>query len=97
MTKVLVQYRLKENTSARDFETWLTTRDSPALRGLPSAVGYTNHRVRGLLMGDRGPDCDYVEMFDIPDFDGFTKQGMPGEVVQAVIGDTSNSSIIRAS
>ncbi|HEY0085133.1 MAG TPA: hypothetical protein VGB65_04400 [Allosphingosinicella sp.] len=87
MTKLLVQYRLKASTSPRDFEAWVTTRDYPAMRGLPHVAGYTNYRVRGLLMGEGEPDCDYVEMFDIPDFEGFTSEDMPGPVVQAIIGE----------
>lgn len=35
-------------------------------------------------MGEGAPSVQYVEIFDIPDMDGFTSEDMPGETVQNI-------------
>ncbi|MES2444386.1 MAG: REDY-like protein HapK [Pseudomonadota bacterium] len=87
MAKVLLQYRLKPGTSHAEFEAWVRTTDYPAMRGIARVAHFANHRVRGLLLGEGEPDCDYVEVFDIPDLDGFTGEDMPGPVIQGIMGD----------
>ena len=87
MAKVLLQYRLKHGTSPEEFEAWVRATDYPTIRGIARVAHFANHRVRGLLLGEGEPDCDYVEIFDIPDLDGFTGEDMPGPVIQGIMGD----------
>ena len=87
MAKILIQYRLQPGVTPADFEAWVRDTDYPVMRGITRVAHYANHRVRGLLIGEGEPDCDYVEIFDIPDLDGFTGEDMPGAVVQGIMGD----------
>ena len=87
MAKVLLYYRLKPGVSHVDSEEWVRTTDYPAMRGIARVAHFANHRVRGLLMGEGEPGMDYVELFDIPDLDGFTGEDMPGPVIQGIMGD----------
>jgi hypothetical protein len=57
------------------------------MRGLSRVSSYVNHRAERLLMGEGAPSMDYIEVFDIPDLDGFVAQDMPGGVVQAIMGE----------
>ena len=87
MAKVLLYYRLKPGVSHVDYEEWVRTTDYPAMRGIARVAHFANHRVRGLLMGEGEPGMDYVEIFDIPDLDGFTGEDMPGPVIQGIMGE----------
>lgn len=87
MAKIVLQYKLKPGVSPADFEEWVRTTDYPTMRGISRVASFANHRVRGLLIGDGEPDCDYVEIFDIPDLEGFTGEDMPGPTVQGIMGD----------
>lgn len=87
MAKVILHYRLKPGTTNDDFEAWVRSTDYPTMRGISRVASFSNHRVRGLLMGEGDPGMDYIEIFDIPDLDGFTAQDMPGEVIQGIMGD----------
>lgn len=87
MAKILIHYKLKPGVTPEDFETWVHTTDYPAMRGIGRVSSYSNHRARALLMGEGEPAMDYVEIFDIPDLDGFTTEDMPGPVVQSIMGD----------
>lgn len=87
MAKVILTYRLKPDVSPQSFEDWVRTVDYPTMRGLTRVASFANHRVRGLLIGEGDPGMDYVEIFDIPDLDGFTAEDMPGPVVQGIMGD----------
>ena len=87
MAKLFLTYRLKPGVTADAFETWIRDRDYPAMRGLARVASYVNHRAERLLMGEGRPSMDYVEVFDIPDLDGFVGQDMPGGVVQAIMGE----------
>ncbi|MES2987813.1 MAG: REDY-like protein HapK, partial [Pseudomonadota bacterium] len=57
------------------------------MRGLSRVSSFTNTRVTGLLMGEGEPGMDYIEIFDVPDLNGFVTQDMPGGVVQGIMGD----------
>jgi hypothetical protein len=87
MAKVLLQYHLKPGTSHDDYEDWVRATDYPTMRGIARVASFANHRVRGHLIGEGDPDCHYVEIFDIPDLEGFTSEDMPGPVIQGIMGD----------
>ncbi len=56
------------------------------MRAITRVASFTNHRVERLLIGEGVPSVDYVEVFDIPDLDGFTAEDLGGETLQAVMG-----------
>ncbi|RYY23768.1 MAG: REDY-like protein HapK [Sphingomonadales bacterium] len=87
MAKIILTYRLKPNVTAISFEDWVRTTDYPAMRGLARVASYTNNRVTGLLMGEGEPGMDYIEIFDVPDLNGFVAQDMPGDVIQGIMGE----------
>lgn len=87
MAKVILTYRLKPGVTQQSFEDWVRSTDYPTMRGLTRVASFANHRVRGLLIGEGDPGMDYIEIFDIPDLDGFTAEDMPGPVVQGIMGD----------
>lgn len=87
MAKIILTYRLKSGVTPEDFESWVRSTDYPAMRGLSRVSSFANHRVTGLLMGEGEPGMDYIEIFDVPDLDGFVTQDMPGGVVQAIMGE----------
>ena len=87
MAKVILHYRLKPGVAREDFENWVRATDYPTIRGIARVASFANHRVRGLLIGEGDPGMDYVEIFDIPDLDGFTAEDLPGDVIQAIMGD----------
>jgi hypothetical protein len=86
MAALILKYRLKDGVTPADFENWVKTIDQPAMRGLARVAAFDTYRVTGLLLGEGAPSVDYVEVFDIPDLNGFTGQDMPGETVQSVMG-----------
>ena len=58
------------------------------MRGLARVASFTTYRVeRNLLDADAAPSVQYVEVFDVPDLDGFTAEDMPGETVQRIMGE----------
>lgn len=86
MTTLILRYRLKAGTTAADFETWVTTVDHPSMRGLRRVKRFETYKVTGLLMGEGPPSADYIEVFEIDDFAGFTGEDMAGATVQSVMG-----------
>ncbi len=86
MANLLLLYKLKPGVTREQFEAWVRKVDYPAMRGIRRVASYVNHRAERLLMGEGEPSVDYVEVFDIPDLDGFVAQDMGGPVIQSVIG-----------
>jgi hypothetical protein len=86
MATLFLTYKLKPGTAPEDFENWIRNTDYPAMRGLSRVSSYVNHRAERLLMGEGAPSMDYIEVFDIPDLDGFVAEDMPGATVQGVMG-----------
>ncbi len=86
MTNIILTYRLKAGTTAADFETWVKGTDHPAMRGLKRVKRFETYKVTGLLMGDGAPSAQYIEVFEIDDFAGFTGEDMAGGVVQGIMG-----------
>lgn len=87
MAKVILTYNLKPGVTQDDFEAWVRSTDYPTMRGLSRVAAFANHRVRGLLLGEGEPPMEYIEIFDIPDLDGFVGEDMPGSVVQGIMGE----------
>lgn len=86
MAKLILQYRLKPGVTKDDFEHWVRTTDYPTMRGISRVADFRTYRIRGLLLGEGEAPMDYVELFDIPDLDGFTSEDMAGPVVQGIMG-----------
>lgn len=86
MAQLVLLYTLKEGVSQADFENWIRTVDYPSMRGLSRVKSFTTFRAEKLLMGEGAPSVQYVELFDIPDLDGFVSEDMPGGTVQSVMG-----------
>ena len=87
MAKLFLTYKLKAGISRETFEAWTRERDYPAMRGLTRVHSFVNHRTVSRLFSEASPSCDYIEVFDIPHFEGFIANDLPGDVVQAVMGD----------
>jgi hypothetical protein len=87
MAKIVLTYRLKPGVAPEAFEEWVRTTDYPTMRGLTRVASFTNNRVTGLLLGEGDPGMDYIEVFDVPDLDGFVAQDMPGGVIQGIMGE----------
>lgn len=86
MAAIILKYRLKPGVTRADFEHWVRTADQPAMRSLASVSAFNTYRVTGLLIGEGQPSADYVEVFDLADLAAFTGTDMPGETVQAIMG-----------
>ena len=84
--QLIILYSLKDGVSRDDFEHWVRTVDYPAMRGLSRVSSFKTYRTEKLLMGEGAPSLGYVEVFDIPDLDGFLSEDMPGETVQGIMG-----------
>jgi len=85
MAKLFLQYTLKPGVAKETYEAWTRATDYPQMRGLKRVSSFTVNRVRGLLMGEGAVGIDYIEVFDIPDLDGFIAEDMGGAVVQSVM------------
>ena len=86
MANVMITYKLKPGVTREAFEAWVRTYDYPNIRGIRRVAAFTNHRVERLLIGEGPPSADYVEVFDIPDLDGFVAEDLGGDHLQAVMG-----------
>ncbi len=87
MSKIIILYRLKPNVSPETFEAWTRGTDYPTMRGLSRVSSFVTHRAERLLMGDSKPSADYIEVFDVPDLDGFMAEDLGGSVVQRIMGE----------
>lgn len=87
MANLMLLYKLKPGVTRDQFETWVRDTDYPAMRGLRRVASYVNHRTERRLVGEGSPSVDYVEVFDIPDLDGFVAEDMPGQTVRAITAD----------
>jgi REDY-like protein HapK len=86
MAFVMIRYNLQEGVAREDFESWVRDSDQPTMRSLKRVESFETYRVTGLLMGDGAPSQSYFEIFEIEDLEGFTGEDMPGDTVQAIIG-----------
>jgi hypothetical protein len=86
MAYLLIRYNLKEGLSPEEFETWVRDTDQPTMRSLKRVLHFDTYKATGLLMGEGAPSQAYFEIFEIDDLDGFTSEDMPGDTVQAIMG-----------
>jgi len=86
MAAIILAYRLLPGVTPADFERWVKTTDQPTMRGIERVRTFDTFRVTGLLMGGGEPSVHYVELFDVPDIDGFTGEDMGTEAVQSILG-----------
>ncbi len=85
MAKLFLHYTLKPGVTKDAYESWTRATDYPVMRGLKRVSSFTVNRVRGLLLGEGAVGIDYIEVFDIPDLDGFIAEDMGAAVVQSVM------------
>lgn len=71
MTKLIVLFSLKDESSRDAYEDWAQATDLPIVRALPSVDGFDVQRVMGLYGSDAGAPYDYVEIIDINSQDQF--------------------------
>lgn len=86
MAFLLIRYNLQAGVSPEDFEAWVRDTDQPTMRSLNRVKSFETWKATGLLMGDGAPSQSYFEIFEIDDLDGFTAEDMPGDTVQAIMG-----------
>lgn len=88
MAKIIITYRLKPGVTRGEHETWTRTRDYPAMRGIARVESFVTHRTTRLLLDPDGkPSVDYIEVFDVPDLDGFMAEDFGSASVQAILGE----------
>jgi hypothetical protein len=87
MPKIIITYTLKPGVSREIYEQWTRTVDYPAMCGLTRESSFVTHRTTCRLVGEGAPSVDYIEVFDVPDLDGFVREDMPGPVVRTVMGE----------
>jgi hypothetical protein len=80
MAHILVLYRLKAGVSREDFESWLKTNNSTALRSIKRLNEFTVFRVEKRVMAQEQASVDYIDLFEIPDMPGFLSEDLRGEV-----------------
>ncbi len=83
--QIIILYNLKDGISRDDFLGWVRTTDYPTMRGLARVESFRTLQSKQLLMGEGKPSVQYVEIFDIPDMDGFLSEDMPGATVMGVM------------
>lgn len=86
MANLILMYKLKPGVSREDFEHWVRNTDYPTMRGLKRVESFVTYRTSGLLIGEGAPSADYIEVFQLSDFPGFTSEDMPGAIVQGIMG-----------
>lgn len=83
---LILTYKLKPGILAADFEQWVKTIDQPTMRGLGTVSSFQTFRTEALLIGDKSPSHNYIEVFEINDFEAFTTKDMASEIVQNIMG-----------
>lgn len=83
--QLVILYSLKNGVSRDDFHTWVRDVDYPTMRGLSRVESFKTYESKKLLMGEGQPSIGCVEVFDIPDLDGFMSGDLGGEIVQGIM------------
>ena len=84
--QLIILYSLKDGVKRDDFHNWVRTVDYPAMRGLARVESFKTFESKKLLMGEGAPSVGYVEVFDVPDLDGFMAEDLGGDIVQGIMG-----------
>jgi hypothetical protein len=80
MAHIFVLYRLKAGVSREDFESWLKTSNSTALRSIKRLKEFTVFRVEKRVMAQEQASVDYIDLFEIPDISGFINEDLRGDI-----------------
>jgi hypothetical protein len=86
MMHIIILYKLKEGIARADFHDWVRRVDYPAMRALTSVDRFKTFAAQKLLMGEGAPSVEYIEVFELSDFEGFVTEDLPGETVQNIMG-----------
>ena len=84
--QLVILYSLKDGVTRDDFHNWVRTVDYPTMRGLARVESFKTYESKKLLMGEGSPSVEYVEIFNIPDLDGFMAEDLGGDTVQDIMG-----------
>jgi hypothetical protein len=87
MPKVIITYRLKPGVTKDAFETWVREKDQPTMRSIQRVQAFNTYRIEGPLFPGGPATPQYIELFDIPDLEGFGSQDVPGPVVQGIMAE----------
>jgi hypothetical protein len=80
MAHIFVLYKLKAGVSREEFEAWLTSNNSTALRRIKRLEKFTVFRIQKRVMAQEQASADYIDLFDIPDISGFINEDLRGDV-----------------
>ncbi len=86
MPQIFLTYRLKPGVSRDQYEAWVRGTDYPTMRGLTRVKSFATHRTVRMLFSEQKPGVDYIEVFDIPDLDGFLANDVTSTPVQMLMG-----------
>jgi hypothetical protein len=82
MTHIFILYKLKAAVSREDFESWLKTSNSIALRSIKRLKEFTVYRVEKRVMAQEQASVDYIDLYEIPDIAGFINEDLPGDILR---------------
>ena len=83
--QLIILYSLQAGVEREDFVSWVRDIDYPTMRGLQRVDSFKTYETKKLLIGEGAPSVSYVEVFDIPDLDGFMAEDLGGAKVQAIM------------
>ena len=82
MAHIFILYKLKAAVSRNDFESWLKTSNSTALRSIKRLKEFTVYRVEKRVMAEEEASVEYIELYEIPDLAGFLNEDLPGDILR---------------
>jgi hypothetical protein len=68
---VLWFVRLKPGITTESYEQFVQDVDYPAVKRIPSIIGYHSNRVIGPAVGDQAPEYDYIDAIEITDLESY--------------------------
>jgi len=82
MAHIFILYNLKAGVSREDFESWLNTNNSTALRSIKRLEKFAVFRVEKRVMTQEQASVDYIDLFEIPDISGFINEDLSGDIAR---------------
>jgi hypothetical protein len=86
MARLIITYSLKPGVTDAEYQTWVRDVDYPVMRGVTRVASYVNHHVTRRMMGEGPLPFTYMELFDVPDLDGFLAEDMGSSALQGILG-----------
>lgn len=80
MAHIFILYKLKTEVSREEFESWLKTNNSEALRSMKRLKTFTVFRVEKRIMTQEHASVDYIDLYDIPDISGFINEDLKSDI-----------------